>query len=296
MWLQLITCLSLFLARLLAAVLLLPPRRPRRLHRRRSRARPASPSLKFTGVKAVKTGPAQVGLATVQSSKLPWGTKHYFTREQFEADLKRIAAFYKDRGFPDAKVPVVRRQAERQAGRRRRSRSTSTKGSRSSSSWSSTSGSTSLPARAPHRAEAALPAARRRAARSRAGAGRCAKRRSTRSRITAFPTPRSGSPNVPGTTDHVAGPDAHGDAGHAGALRPDRGRRATPASATTWSTGSYVPAELALPPQPAAGEPAQALRPRDVPVRQHRAGRQGRRAARDRAGESHASPRASTAR
>ena len=43
-------------------------------------------------------------LATVQSSKLPWGEKHYFTRQQFDADLKRIVAFYRDRGYPDAKV------------------------------------------------------------------------------------------------------------------------------------------------------------------------------------------------
>ena len=61
-------------------------------------------SVKFTGVKAVKQGQIKSVLATVQSDKLPWGTKHYFTREQFEADLKRIVAFYKDRGFPDAKV------------------------------------------------------------------------------------------------------------------------------------------------------------------------------------------------
>ena len=43
-------------------------------------------------------------LATVQSSRLPWGAQHFFTREQFEADLKRIVAFYKDRGYPDARV------------------------------------------------------------------------------------------------------------------------------------------------------------------------------------------------
>lgn len=61
-------------------------------------------SLKFTGVKAVKPGQLKSILATVQSDKLPWGTKHYFTREQFDADLKRISAFYKDRGYPDAKV------------------------------------------------------------------------------------------------------------------------------------------------------------------------------------------------
>lgn len=61
-------------------------------------------SLKFTGVDAVEPGQLKDVLATVESSKLPWGTKHYFTREQFEADLKRIVAFYRDRGFPDAKV------------------------------------------------------------------------------------------------------------------------------------------------------------------------------------------------
>jgi outer membrane protein assembly complex protein YaeT len=61
-------------------------------------------SVKLNGVKAVKAGQLKDVLATVQSSKLPWGAKHYFTREQFEADLKRIVAFYRDRGFPDAKV------------------------------------------------------------------------------------------------------------------------------------------------------------------------------------------------
>lgn len=61
-------------------------------------------SVKLNGVKAVKSGQIKSVLATVQSSKIPWGSKHYFTREQFEADLKRIVAFYKDRGYPDAKV------------------------------------------------------------------------------------------------------------------------------------------------------------------------------------------------
>jgi outer membrane protein assembly complex protein YaeT len=61
-------------------------------------------SLKLTGVTAVNPSQLKSVLATVQSSKLPWGAQHFFTREQFEADLKRIAAFYKDRGYPDAKV------------------------------------------------------------------------------------------------------------------------------------------------------------------------------------------------
>jgi outer membrane protein assembly factor BamA len=60
--------------------------------------------LKFAGVKSVDQGQLRSVLSTVQSSKFPWGQKHYFTRQQFDADLKRIVAFYRDRGFPDAKV------------------------------------------------------------------------------------------------------------------------------------------------------------------------------------------------
>jgi outer membrane protein insertion porin family/translocation and assembly module TamA len=60
--------------------------------------------LSFTGVNAVSENQLKSILATAESSKLPWGTKHYFGREQFEADLKRIEAFYADRGYPDARV------------------------------------------------------------------------------------------------------------------------------------------------------------------------------------------------
>jgi outer membrane protein insertion porin family/translocation and assembly module TamA len=61
-------------------------------------------SFTFHGTRAVAAGQLKSVLATSASSKLPWGEKHYFSREQFEADLKRITAFYKDRGFPDARV------------------------------------------------------------------------------------------------------------------------------------------------------------------------------------------------
>ena len=61
-------------------------------------------SFKFIGVKAVTDGQLRSVLATIPSSSLPWGDKHYFSREQFNADLKRIEAFYRDRGFPDARV------------------------------------------------------------------------------------------------------------------------------------------------------------------------------------------------
>ena len=61
-------------------------------------------SFTFNGTKAVTPGQLKSVLATSASSKIPWGDKHYFSRAQFEADLKRIVAFYKDRGYPDARV------------------------------------------------------------------------------------------------------------------------------------------------------------------------------------------------
>ena len=60
--------------------------------------------MQFNGVKAVKPSQLKSVLATGASSKLPWGEKRYFNREQFDADLKRIVAFYHDRGYPDARV------------------------------------------------------------------------------------------------------------------------------------------------------------------------------------------------
>src|SRR5436309_14374138 len=61
-------------------------------------------SLKFQGVKAVDDSRLKTALATRESSKLPWGRKYYFDRTRFDADLKRVQAFYADRGFPDARV------------------------------------------------------------------------------------------------------------------------------------------------------------------------------------------------
>jgi len=61
-------------------------------------------SFSFSGNKTVTTAQLKSVLATAASSKIPWGTKRYFSREQFEADLKRIVAFYTDRGYPDARV------------------------------------------------------------------------------------------------------------------------------------------------------------------------------------------------
>lgn len=61
-------------------------------------------SLSFKGVKAVDVSRLTDALATRQSSRIPWGKKYFFDRSRFDADLKRIQAFYADRGFPDARV------------------------------------------------------------------------------------------------------------------------------------------------------------------------------------------------
>lgn len=61
-------------------------------------------SLKFKGVQGVDESKLRSALATRTSSKLPWGKKNYFDRTRFDADLKRIQAFYADRGYPDARV------------------------------------------------------------------------------------------------------------------------------------------------------------------------------------------------
>src|SRR5687768_15578813 len=61
-------------------------------------------SLKFEGVESVDAGRLRDALQTKKGSWLPWGKKRYFDRRAFEADLKRIQAFYRDRGFPDARV------------------------------------------------------------------------------------------------------------------------------------------------------------------------------------------------
>ena len=61
-------------------------------------------SLSFNGVKAVDESRLKDALATRQSSKIPWGKKYFFDRSRFDADLKRMQAFYADRGYPDARV------------------------------------------------------------------------------------------------------------------------------------------------------------------------------------------------
>jgi outer membrane protein assembly complex protein YaeT len=61
-------------------------------------------SLTFNGVHAVDESRLRNALATRTSAKLPWGKKAYFDRSRFDEDLKRLQAFYQDRGYPDARV------------------------------------------------------------------------------------------------------------------------------------------------------------------------------------------------
>jgi outer membrane protein assembly complex protein YaeT len=61
-------------------------------------------SLEFTGVDQVDEGALRNVLQTKQGSWIPWSRKRFFDRTAFEADLKRIGAYYRDRGFPDARV------------------------------------------------------------------------------------------------------------------------------------------------------------------------------------------------
>ena len=60
--------------------------------------------LDFNGVEQVDKGALTTALQTKQGSWIPWSRKRYFDRRAFEADLKRIVAFYRDRGFPEARV------------------------------------------------------------------------------------------------------------------------------------------------------------------------------------------------
>ena len=60
--------------------------------------------LSFNGVEQVDKDALAGALQTKKGSWIPWSRKRYFDRRAFEADLKRIEAFYRDRGFPDARV------------------------------------------------------------------------------------------------------------------------------------------------------------------------------------------------
>jgi outer membrane protein assembly complex protein YaeT len=61
-------------------------------------------SVHIEGVQAVNDDELKSVLATRASGRLPWGEKHPISQDDFNDDLKRIRAFYADRGYPAAKV------------------------------------------------------------------------------------------------------------------------------------------------------------------------------------------------
>jgi outer membrane protein insertion porin family len=70
--------------------------------------------LLIEGVRAVDESQLLAALQTRARSRWPWGEKRYFERGVFEADLKRIEEFYKERGYPNARV--VQNQVQRRDG------------------------------------------------------------------------------------------------------------------------------------------------------------------------------------
>jgi outer membrane protein assembly complex protein YaeT len=61
----------------------------------------------FTGVQAFSESELKNVLATRESGRFPWSTKHYFDRASFDADLQRVHAYYVDRGYPAQRVTNV---------------------------------------------------------------------------------------------------------------------------------------------------------------------------------------------
>lgn len=59
------------------------------------------------GVKSIDERALREVLATQQPGWLPFSKKPPFNQQAFDADLKRIVAFYSDHGYPDAKVASV---------------------------------------------------------------------------------------------------------------------------------------------------------------------------------------------
>ncbi|HZI78929.1 MAG TPA: BamA/TamA family outer membrane protein [Vicinamibacterales bacterium] len=82
----------------------LPPRPDPRSVARPAQTRIKVTSFKIHGAKALGGSRVASVLGTHASSWIPWGRKRYFDRAVFDADLRRIEAYYADRGYPDAKV------------------------------------------------------------------------------------------------------------------------------------------------------------------------------------------------
>jgi outer membrane protein assembly complex protein YaeT len=64
-------------------------------------------SITFRGVEAIQADELAAVLATRENGSLPWSRKYSFDRTEFDRDVKRIVAYYFDRGYPNAKVVGV---------------------------------------------------------------------------------------------------------------------------------------------------------------------------------------------
>ncbi len=79
-------------------------------------------SIEFSGANAVKADELKAVLATRESGFLPWSRKRFFDRPEFDRDVKRIEAYYADRGYPKRESRRRRRRAERREGQGRHHR------------------------------------------------------------------------------------------------------------------------------------------------------------------------------
>jgi outer membrane protein insertion porin family len=64
-------------------------------------------SLTFDGNQSFTKKQLEAVIVTEATGWLPWARKRYFNRGEFEADLKRLQAFYADRGFPSAHISAL---------------------------------------------------------------------------------------------------------------------------------------------------------------------------------------------
>lgn len=72
--------------------------------------------LDIEGARAVSEADLHALLHTRKSPRLPWRDNAYFDPAVFEADLRRVEAFYGDRGYPHARVEgVIARRADDEA-------------------------------------------------------------------------------------------------------------------------------------------------------------------------------------
>ena len=64
-------------------------------------------ALRFEGVEQVPVAELRAALTTKQGGRIPFSKKPGFKREELARDVKRVQAFYADRGYPDGKVTGV---------------------------------------------------------------------------------------------------------------------------------------------------------------------------------------------